>query len=161
MKGRYWDYDKNEPMEQLKAFLEEKVQSVKRRILEATKVVIEPIYYSAGFKEEGMEQCRPYDLSKLLYYIVKATPSEKRAVYIDNINQNENMWKDDDDLLDYSKETRKTIIELITKNAAKGADIEATLEEFLEEQEKKLEERQEALWKVLQEYLKVFLDNQR
>jgi hypothetical protein len=123
MKGRYWDYERNEPEEPLKEFLEEKVQSVKRRIQEATGVAIEPIYYSAGFKEEGSEQCRPYNLSKLLYYIVKATPSEKRAVYVDNVNRDENMWKDDDKLIDYGNETRKTILEAIVDGASKGADI--------------------------------------
>ena len=103
MKGRYWDYEKNEPMDKLKEFLDNKVISVKNRIKEATGVDIEPIYYSAGFKEEGEEQSRPYNLSKLLYYIVKATPTEKRAVYVNNTNEDENMWRDNDDLLDYGE----------------------------------------------------------
>lgn len=51
MKGRYWDYEKNEPMDKLKEFFEDKVVSVKNRIREATGVDIEPIYYSVGFKE--------------------------------------------------------------------------------------------------------------
>lgn len=123
MKGRYWNYEKNEPEQRLKDFLEEKVMSVKQRIMEATGIAIEPIYYSAGFKEEGEEQCRPYNLSKLLYYIVKATPSEKRAIYVNNLNQDENMWQDDDEILDYGKETRKTIFESIVDGASKGGDI--------------------------------------
>ena len=123
MKGRNWDCDKNEPNEQLIAFLEDKVESVKKRVLEATGVKIEPIYYSAGYKEEGGEQSRPYNLSKLLYYIVKATPSEKRAVYVNNINKNEEMWKDDDELLNYGEETRKSIFESIADGASTGADI--------------------------------------
>ena len=81
------------------------------------------IYYSAGYKEEGGEQCRPYNLSKLLYYIVKATPSEKRAVIANNINQNTAMWKDDDELLDYGEETRKSIFDSVVEGASKGADI--------------------------------------
>ncbi len=54
MKGKNWDYENNRPNEKLQAFLEEKVQSVKRRVKEATGVDIEPIYYSAGYKEEGV-----------------------------------------------------------------------------------------------------------
>ena len=77
MKGRNWDYDKNEPNQKLVDFLEEKVRSVRDRVYEATGVTIEPIYYSAGYREKGGEQSRPYNLSKLLYYIVKAIPSEK------------------------------------------------------------------------------------
>lgn len=123
MKGRNWDFDKNEPNDTLKDFLEDKVVSVKNRVYEATGVRIEPIYYSAGYKEDGVLQNRPYNLSKLLYYIVKATPSEKRVVYANNINSDAEMWKDDDDLLDYSRETKKSIFESITSGASKGADI--------------------------------------
>lgn len=123
MKGRNWNYEKNEPNQVLVDFLEDKVRSVRERVYEATGIRIEPIYYSAGYKEEGDEQGRPYNLSKLLYYIVKATPSEKRAVYINNINENAEMWKDDDELLDYGAETRKSLFESITESASKGADI--------------------------------------
>ena len=123
MKGRNWDYEKNEPNQQLVAFLEDKVRSVRDRVYEATGVRIEPIYYSAGYKEEGGEQGRPYNLSKLLYYIVKTTPSAKRVVYANNINADAEMWKDDDELLDYGEETRKSIFESITEGASKGADI--------------------------------------
>jgi len=123
MKGRNWDYDKNEPNSRLKAFLDEKAESVKNRIYEATGVKVNPIYYSAGFKEEGEMQNRPYNLSKLLYYIVKATPEEKRAVYVTTLNQDENMWKDDDELLDYGEETRNTIVMSVIKGASAGAKI--------------------------------------
>lgn len=123
MKGRNWNDERNEPEQRLVEFLEDKVRSVRDRVYEATGVRIEPIYYSAGYKEEGGEQGRPYNLSKLLYYIVKATPSEKRVVYANNINKDAEMWKDDDKLLNYSKETRKSIFESITEGASMGADI--------------------------------------
>ena len=123
MKGRYWDFEKNEPQEPLKEFLENKARSVKQRIKEATGVDIDPIYYSAGYKEKGVAQNRPYNLSKLLYYIVKSTPMEKRAIYINNINEDESMWQDDDELLDYGKETRKTIFDSIVQGAEKGEAI--------------------------------------
>ena len=123
MKGRNWDFDKNEPNNILKKFLEDKVISVKNRVYEATGVHIEPIYYSAGYKEDGLIQSRPYNLSKLLYYIVKATPSEKRAVYVNKINNDTKMWEDDDELLDYSKETQNSIFKSIAEGASIGADI--------------------------------------
>ena len=124
MKGNNWDRDKNEPNQKLVNFLEEKVRSVRDRVYEATGVTIEPIYYSAGYKdEEEGEQSRPYNLSKLLYYIVKATPSEKRAIYVNNINENREMWKDDDKLLDYGEATRKSIFESIREGASTGASI--------------------------------------
>ena len=123
MKGHNWDYDKNEPNQKLVNFLEKKVRSVRDRVYEATHVTIEPIYYSAGYKDEEGEQSRPYNLSKLLYYIVKATPSEKRAIYVNNINENREMWRDDDKLLDYGEATRKSIFESIREGASAGAGI--------------------------------------
>ena len=77
MKGRNWNYDRNKPNWKLVNFLEEKVWSVQDRVYEATGIIVEPIYYSAGYKDGWGEQSRPYNLSKLLYYIVKAIPSEK------------------------------------------------------------------------------------
>ena len=126
MKGRNWDYEKNEPNGQLVDFLEDKVRSIKDRVYEATGVKIEPIYYCSGYKE-GDRQEKPYNLSKLLYYIVKATPSEKRAVYVDHINGDKQMWEDDDELIDYGKETRNTIFNSIVEGATNGADIGETI----------------------------------
>lgn len=123
MKGRYWNYDENKPEPPLVKFLEEKVISVKRRIKEGTGIDVTPIYYSAGFKEEGMEQNRPYNLTKLLYYIIKFTPKQKRLSLVENINGNEEMWKDNDDLKDYRKGILEQFSETVSDCAMKGADI--------------------------------------
>ena len=113
MKGRFWDYEANKPLPKLESFLKEKAASVKKRILEATGVEIEPIYYSAGFKEPGEPQQPPYNLSKLLYYIVKATPESKRGIYADKVNHNPEMWKDDDGIRQYREETRKSVAQSV------------------------------------------------
>jgi len=122
MKGRNWNYDKNEPNQQLMDFLKEKVRSVRDRVYEATGVKIDPIYYSAGYKEEGETQGKPYNLSKLLYYIVKATPSKKRAIYANNINEDAGNWKHNDED-DYNEKTKKSIFESVVEGASTGADI--------------------------------------
>ena len=129
MKGRNWNYEKNEPNQQLVNFLEEKATSIKNRVYEATGVRVEPIYYSAGYKEEGQMQSRPYNLSKLLYYIVKSTPVEKRVIYANTTNTNDEMWKDDDGLKQYSQETRKTIFESVMEGACRGGEIGAEIGE--------------------------------
>lgn len=123
MKGRHWDYNTNKPDGELEKFLEEKIVSVKNRIKEGTGIDIEPIYYSAGYKENNEKQCQPYNLSKLLSYIVKFTPKEKRLSFIENINRNEEMWKDNDDLKDYQMEIKKSFGETVSECATKGADI--------------------------------------
>ena len=70
MKGRYWNEESNEPEPELIKFLDEKVQSTKNRVKEATGVDVEPIYYSAGYKDGDKKQ-NPYNLSKLFlqYYV--------------------------------------------------------------------------------------------
>lgn len=122
MKGRYWEHKANKPEHKLVEFLEEKVKSVKNRVKEATSVDIEPIYYSAGFKD-GDEEQRPYNLSKLLYFIVKNTPSEKRLVYVNTTSDNKKMWEDSDEIKDYNKEIKQSFLESIEENATVGADI--------------------------------------
>lgn len=126
MKGKNWNHEENKPEPPLVKFLEEKVQSIRRRIKEGTGVDIEPIYYSAGYKEEGERQ-NPYNLSKLLYFIIQHTPKEKRLVYVNNISKDQEMWKDNDDLKDYSTEIKKSFAETVVEYAAKGADIGAQI----------------------------------
>lgn len=95
---------------------------MKNRVKEATSVDIEPIYYSAGFKDEDEAQ-RPFNLSKLLYFIVKNTPTEKRLAYADNLSTNKEMWQDYDELIKYKEETQKSFIEVaqhVSKNVAAG-----------------------------------------
>ena len=71
MKGRYWDSANNKPEPPLQKFLDEKAESVKRRIKEATGLEVSPIYY--------------------LYYIIEHTPKEKRLVYAENMNSDPKM----------------------------------------------------------------------
>jgi len=116
MKGRRnWDYENNRPTKEAEKFLEEKVKSVKRRIKEATGVDIEPIYYAAGYKEENQKQ-RPYNLSKLLYLIISHMPKEKRIIIADKISKDEEMWRDNDTLIEYNEEISKTLWESIKDN---------------------------------------------
>lgn len=122
MKGRNWDYENNKPEPKLIEFLEEKVKSVKNRVKEATGVDVEPIYYSAGFKEEGESQ-RPYNLSKLLYFIVTNTPSKKRLAFVDTTSKDEEMWKDSDELKDYTQEVQKSFIETVAETSKEGGEI--------------------------------------
>ena len=113
MKGHYWDFENNRPEQKLVDFLEEKCQSVRRRIKEGTDVDVEPIYYSAGFKEEGLPQGRPYNLAKLLYFILDHIPAEKRLQLATNINPRGEVWGGNDGK-DYGKKCRLKLMESIS-----------------------------------------------
>ena len=131
MKGRYWNYEENKPEPELVEFLDEKVKSVHERIKEGTGLDITPIYYSAGFKEEGSSQEKPYNLSKLLYYIIKLTPKNKRLPYIENINKNPAMWEDDDNLINYKKDIISELSNAVEEGVIKGSNIGGTIGELI------------------------------
>lgn len=122
MKGRYWNQELNRPEPQLEEFLNEKVQSVKRRIQEGTGVDIEPIYYSAGWSEDGEKQ-NPYNLTKLLYFILEHTKKEKRLVYADKLSQKSEVWKSNDDLKNYSEEVKESFGDALADGIEQGAKL--------------------------------------
>lgn len=123
MKGKYWNYELNKPEEKLEKFLNEKVESVKKRIKEGSGVDVDPIYYCAGYKEEGKDQCLPYNLTKLLYYIVKNTPKEKRLIYMDNMNKKEEVWRYNKDLKKHRDELRKSLFEVVNDCISAGSEF--------------------------------------
>lgn len=129
MKGRYWDFDKNQPESNLVDFLEEKALSIKKRIKEATTVDVEPIYYSAGYKD-GSDEQKPWNLSKLLYFIVKNTPEEKRLSYIDNLTNRKGSFDHSDGLENYIEKTEKSFQDVakhLTTNTLAGATAGAAI----------------------------------
>jgi len=70
MKGRYWDYEKNQPMSKLLDFLENQAESIQKRVKEATGVdIIKPVYYSAEYD---------YNVDKLLDLLIDNMPKTKR-----------------------------------------------------------------------------------
>ena len=74
MKGRYWNYKNNKPESKLVDFLENQVDSIQRRVKEATGVnIIRPVYYSAEYD---------YNIDKLLDLFIDNMPKEKRKLKI-------------------------------------------------------------------------------
>lgn len=121
MKGRGWDKNLNAPSNELTEFLDEKVESVKNRVYDSTNIEVNPMYYSALYR---------YNISKLLCYIIKSTPDEKRIIYLDKINKNPEIWKNNDVIMDYNYEIQNEIKGSLTNAldcAAKGALAGATV----------------------------------
>lgn len=124
--GRHWDYEKNEPDETLTRFLEEKVASIKTRIKEDTGLDISPVYYCAGYEEEFGDVVHPYNLSKLLYYILNALPAEKRAAVFGGINTDADHYEYNDDEMDYSEGVKGNLYgmaDYIAEGVGNGAAV--------------------------------------
>lgn len=72
MKGRYWNSYRNLPEMELVQFLENQADSIKKRILESTGLVIKkPIYYSAEFK---------YGIDNLIHHLLLHFPNKRRLL---------------------------------------------------------------------------------
>jgi len=124
--SRHWDYEKNEPDETLINFLNEKVESIKTRIKEDSNLDIEPIYYCAGYEEESGDVVRPYNLSKLLYYIMNAIPAHKRVAVMEGINTNSENYEHNDDEADYNEGVKGSFYEsfdYISDGVDSGAEL--------------------------------------
>lgn len=109
MKGKHWNSEKNEPDEVLLDFLKKKAESVQERIKEGTGLNIKPVFYCAGYKEDGEDQCKPYNLTKLLYYIINSIPREKRIALAENINTDKDNWLFDDEEKEYKDVIKSSI----------------------------------------------------
>lgn len=72
MKGRHFDYEKNEPEPKLMEFLDEFASSIQKRVKEATSVDIKkPIYYSA---------LHGYNINGFYDFIIDNIPKQKRII---------------------------------------------------------------------------------
>lgn len=122
MKGNHWDYAENKPDATLKEFLDEKIESVRRRILESTGVEVEPIYYCAGYTDDDGTQRKAYNLAKLLYYILKMVDSEKVFAFAGNINEDEKMFESNDEEDDYGKRIAESFGDIFFQCVDEGAE---------------------------------------
>jgi len=123
MKGKHWDAENNCPDPVLNDYLQARAISIQKRIMQNTGIRVDPIYYSAGYKEEGMEQMPPYNLSKLLVYILRAIPPVKRLVIAENLNQDNLNFEHSDQAEDYHGEIVKSLIECVVAGAGAGGQI--------------------------------------
>ncbi|MBO4898291.1 MAG: 50S ribosome-binding GTPase [Clostridia bacterium] len=124
MKGNHWLKEENRPDDILKAFLEEKCDSISNRISEETGVEFKTMYYCAGYTDENGNQMPAYNLTKLLYNIVISVPAEKRIAIAENLNGDNDMWEYDDGDEDYisviSQSFGEVIMDTVSSFAEKG-----------------------------------------
>ncbi len=124
--GRHWNYEKNEPDDVLIDYLNKKVQSIRKRINEESGLNVEPVYYCAGYEEEGGDVVWPYNLSKLLYYIMRSLPPQKRVAVMEGINCDSENYEYNDDSEDYNEEIKDCFydsFDYISDGVEKGAEL--------------------------------------
>lgn len=130
LKGRHWNAEKNKPEPQLVERLDEQVRTVKARIKADTGLDVEPIYYSAGYKD-GDDLQHPYNLQKLLSFILERLPEKKRASIAEHINSDKENFLFNDGKENYDQKIEKSIIssiaiyfkEIITETSEKIKDF--------------------------------------
>lgn len=101
MKGNHWNYEKNCPDDILADLLNRKCKSIQNRIQESTGYEFKVMYYCAGYTDDDGTQRPAYNLTKLLYNVVMSLPAEKRLAIAENLNNDDDMWKYDDEEEDY------------------------------------------------------------
>jgi len=111
MKGHYWDKTENKPQDKLIARLDELAQTVKERIKTDTGMDVDPIYYSAGCTLDGEVMSHPYNLQKLLSFIMDRLPKKKRAAIAQHINPNEENFRSNDDKEDYQEKVEESVLD--------------------------------------------------
>lgn len=111
--GEYWNEQENKPEQKLIEKLDEKVETIKIRIKEETGLDVEPIYFSAGFNFENEIIKKPYNLQKLLSFILERLPEKKRASFADHINQEKENFQFNDSKKDYDQIVKKSILSSI------------------------------------------------
>lgn len=121
LKGRHWDNKEGKPEPKLVERLDELVQTVKSRIKNDTDLDVEPIYYVAGYKD-GDEVQKPYNLQKLLSFILERLPEKKRATVAEHINQKQENFASNDDKEDYSAKVETSVLSSIASYAKEVLD---------------------------------------
>ena len=84
--GRGWDEKLNQPTPKLQEVIDEKVQSVKRRLKDSIGFNLDPIPYCAGSIDD-FDPREPYQISELLTQIIVAIPEQKRIALMNKVKE--------------------------------------------------------------------------
>ena len=82
---------------------------------------IEPVYYCAGYVEPDGSAVYPYNLTKLLYYILQAVPAKKRLSIMEGMNKKKKNYEYND--ADYSKRVQDSFLDTIFDAIDEGAGL--------------------------------------
>lgn len=100
--SQFWDETANEPKEKLIDYIDRQMLTVRERIAKDTKCHPEIVTYCAGQIYDGELIRKPYNLGKLLSFILDRIPSKKRISLSNDINKNKENFSYNDKKADYS-----------------------------------------------------------
>lgn len=118
MHHKFWDDDTNQPKQELIAKLDDQSETVRRRITDDTGFSPEVIYYAAGETHAGELLRNPYNLAKLLSFLIDHLPKKKRAAIASDINKSSENFKSNDDKEDYQKKIEKSFSDSLLETAS-------------------------------------------
>lgn len=131
MHHTFWDSEKNQPKEELIARLDEQSEAVRKRIANDTGFSPDVIYYAAGESYDGRLLQEPYNLGKLLSFIVEHLPKKKRIAVAADVNQNSGNFNSNDDREDYREKIEKSfkdsLLEVASEFYNHARDIASTI----------------------------------
>lgn len=123
-----FDYDKNEPSDELKAELDDKIRGFKARFKENRSSKFRIMYYSAGYYDEKTQtHYKSYNLDKLLFFIIQSAPKIKRyivkGVINEGVDEGEYKKKIEESWLDSLKEAISDGIDFVGDVMDKVGDV--------------------------------------
>lgn len=118
MHHTFWDYNTNQPTSKLIEKLEDQSQTVRNRIADDTGFSPDVIYYAAGEIVEGELVQKPYNIARLLSFLIDHLPEKKRAAVVDDINQNSMNFDYNDEKENYQEKIEKSFTDSLLEIAS-------------------------------------------
>lgn len=111
MHHKFWDEEHNQPKPELVSKLNKQAETVKKRISEDTGFSPDVIYYSAGETHDGELIQQPYNLTKLLSFIIDHLPKKKRAAMVNDMSKNSKNFESNDDGDKYQNKIKESFLD--------------------------------------------------
>ncbi|QLB20891.1 hypothetical protein A6B43_04790 [Vespertiliibacter pulmonis] len=125
-----WDYENNRPDDELMETIDMNKKELEDRLYSETGIKFDLLYFTAGREniKKPEKTVQPYNISKLLYFMVnKLKDKKKRVVISRDVNQKKENYKNDDGRLDYNRSTNEAVEEslfdIIWSGAKKAAEV--------------------------------------
>lgn len=122
MHHSFWDNSDNQPKTELLQFLEEQSVVVQSRIEADSGFKPDVIYYSAGYFHKGEVRQQPYNLAKLLSFMIDHLPSKKRIAVAADISKKKPNFESNDGKDNYPRKIEKSFLDSLKSFMSDASD---------------------------------------